>query len=98
MHVCLHIAWWHLCAPERKRITFQTTSLHETCLIRKNAEQQQTGRKSVSLGYSALLGDATNFAKPNPTLTTSLCTDIIDISGCPPYRKEIMHLDISTHF
>jgi len=70
------------------------------CLILQNTEQQQqqTARKSIHLGYSAVLGDAINFAKPNPRLTTSVCTDITDISGCPPYRKEIRHLDISTHF
>lgn len=57
---------------KRKRIAFQTTSPHEMCTILQNAEQQHTVRNSVSLGYSAVLGDAINFAEPNPTLTTSL--------------------------
>lgn len=71
-HTCLHAAWWHLCAPKRKSITSQTAALHVTWLILQNAEQQQSGGKSLSLGYSAVTGDAVNFASPNPTLATSL--------------------------
>lgn len=70
MHICLPIAWWHFHTPEKKKRYISSTSLHEMCPILQNAEQQQTGRESVGLGYSAVLGDAINFTDPNPTGTT----------------------------
>lgn len=48
-HICLHVAWWHLCAPRRKSITFQTAALHVMWLILQNTEQQQTGESQFGL-------------------------------------------------
>lgn len=71
-HKCLRVAWWHLCAPRGKSITFQTADLHMAWLILQKAERQQTGGKSLSLGYSAVTGGAVNFASPNPMLAMSV--------------------------